>query len=61
MAKDKRIALFQRRQLKRAHLLRRVGDPTPLNQSGTYDIHSGVLNVFNKTRRQVAREMAQDA
>lgn len=59
-AKDKRIALFQRRQLKRAHMLRRMGDPTPLKQSGRYDIASGTLQVFNKTIRQVQREVAQD-
>ncbi|KAH9586328.1 hypothetical protein LSM04_006511 [Trypanosoma melophagium] len=59
-AKDKRIALFQRRQLKREHLLRRMGDPTPLKQSGRYDIHSGTLKVFNKTIRKVQREVRHD-
>lgn len=59
-AKDKRIALFQRRQLKREHLLRRMGDPTPLKQSGKYDIHSGTLRVFNKTIRKVQREVQHD-
>ncbi|RNF07524.1 hypothetical protein TcG_10149 [Trypanosoma cruzi] len=59
-AKDKRIALFQRRQLKREHLLRRVGDPTPLKQSGRYDINSGTLRVFNKTIRRVQRDVRHD-
>lgn len=60
-AKDKRVQAFQRRQLRRAHLLRRVGDPTPLKQSGTYDMNSGTLQVFNKTIRNVQREVAHDA
>ncbi|CBZ24271.1 conserved hypothetical protein [Leishmania mexicana MHOM/GT/2001/U1103] len=60
-AKDKRVQMFQRRQLRRAHLLRRVGDPTPLKQSGTYDMNSGTLQVFNKTIRNVQREVAHDA
>ncbi|EKF30650.1 hypothetical protein MOQ_005535 [Trypanosoma cruzi marinkellei] len=59
-AKDKRIALFQRRQLKREHLLRRIGDPTPLKQSGRYDINSGTLRVFNKTIRRVQRDVRHD-
>lgn len=59
-AKDKRIALFQRRQLKREHLLRRMGDPTPLKQSGRYDMQSGTLRVFNKTIRKVQREVRHD-
>lgn len=59
-AKDKRIRNYQRRQLKRAHLLRRMGDPTPLKQSGKYDMASGTLRVFNKTVRQVRREVAND-
>ncbi|CBH18367.1 uncharacterized protein TEOVI_000719000 [Trypanosoma equiperdum] len=59
-AKDRRIALFQRRQLKRAHLLRRMGDPTPLKQSGRYDLNSGTLRVFNKTIRRVQREVKHD-
>eukprot|EP00796_Vickermania_ingenoplastis_P012035 gene12035-8288_t len=59
--KDKRVRLFQRRQLKRAHLLRRVGDPTPLKQSGRYDMSAGTLQVFNKTIRKVKREVAADA
>ncbi|CAJ1006143.1 hypothetical protein Q4I28_001459 [Leishmania naiffi] len=60
-AKDKRVQMFQRRQLRRAHLLRRVGDPTPLKQSGMYDMNSGTLQVFNKTIRNVQREVAHDA
>lgn len=60
-AKDKRVQMFQRRQLRRAHMLRRVGDPTPLKQSGTYDMNSGTLQVFNKTIRNVQREVAHDA
>ncbi|KAG5486100.1 hypothetical protein LSCM4_06808 [Leishmania orientalis] len=60
-AKDKRVQMFQRRQLRRAHVLRRVGDPTPLKQSGTYDMNSGTLQVFNKTIRNVQREVAHDA
>ncbi|KAH8605106.1 hypothetical protein ERJ75_001669000 [Trypanosoma vivax] len=59
-AKDRRIALYQRRQLKRAHLLRRVGDPTPLKQSGRYDINTGTLQVYNKTIRKVQREVQHD-
>ncbi|ESL10478.1 hypothetical protein TRSC58_01789 [Trypanosoma rangeli SC58] len=59
-AKDKRIALFQRRQLKREHLLRRMGDPTPLKQSGRYDVNSGTLRVFNKTIRKVQRDVRHD-
>nr|CCC95862.1 unnamed protein product [Trypanosoma congolense IL3000] len=59
-AKDRRIALFQRRQLKRAHMLRRMGDPTPLKQSGRYDMSSGTLRVFNKTIRKVQREVRHD-
>lgn len=58
--KDKRVRAFQKRQLKRAHMLRRMGDPTPLNQSGKYDLASGTLQVFNKTIRKVKREVAQD-
>lgn len=58
--KDKRIRMFQKRQLKRAHMLRRMGDPTPINQSGRYDMASGTLQVFNKTIRKVKREVAQD-
>ncbi|KAK7198720.1 hypothetical protein NESM_000836100 [Novymonas esmeraldas] len=60
-AKDKRVQLFQRRQLRRAHLLRRVGDPTPLKESGTYDMNSGTLQVYNRTIRNVQREVAHDA
>ncbi|KAL7705085.1 hypothetical protein N2W54_000045 [Lotmaria passim] len=60
-AKDRRVQAFQRRQLRRAHLLRRMGDPTPLKQSGTYDMNSGTLQVFNKTIRNVQREVAHDA
>ncbi|RNF17078.1 uncharacterized protein Tco025E_05064 [Trypanosoma conorhini] len=59
-AKDKRVALFQRRQLKREHLLRRMGDPTPLKQSGRYDMNSGTLRVFNKTIRRVQRDVRHD-
>lgn len=60
-AKDRRIATFQKKQLKRAHTLKRFGDPTPLKQSGKYDDSSATLNVFNKTIRQVKREVAHDA
>lgn len=58
--KDKRVRLFQKRQLNRAHTLRRMGDPTPLHQSGRYDMASGTLQVFNKTIRKVKREVVQD-
>lgn len=60
MAKDKRVRLFQQRQLRRAHLLRRVGDPNPINQSGHYDASRGTLSVFNKTIRHVQRELEHD-
>ncbi|EPY29965.1 hypothetical protein STCU_04303 [Strigomonas culicis] len=58
--KTKRVKDFQRRQLKRAHLLRRVGNPEPLTQSGHYDKDSGTFRVFNKTIRQVQREAAAE-
>lgn len=60
-AKDRRIRNFQKRQLKRAHTLKRFGDPTPLKQSGKYDDRSATLNVFQKTIRKVRREVAHDA
>lgn len=59
-AKDRRIKAFQKRQLKRAHLLKRFGDPTPLKQSGKFDTENGTLNVFKKTLRRVKRDVAQD-
>ncbi|CUG93199.1 Hypothetical protein, putative [Bodo saltans] len=59
-AKDRRIRNFQKRQLKRAHMLKRMGDPTPLKQSGRFDQNSATLNVFNKTVRKVKREVAHD-
>lgn len=58
--KDKRVRLFQQKQLKRAHLLRRMGDPTPLHQSGRYDAASGTLQVFHTTARKLKREVAQE-
>lgn len=58
--KDKRVQLFQIRQLKRAHTLRRVGDPNPLHQSGSYDSATGTFKVFSKTIRKVKREVAHD-
>ncbi|CAD2220439.1 hypothetical protein AGDE_11301 [Angomonas deanei] len=58
--KNKRVKDFQRRQLKRAHFLRRMGDPEPLKQSGKYDKNSGTFTVFNKTLREVQREVQQD-
>lgn len=58
--KDKRVRMFQKRQLQRAHTLRRVGDPNPLHQSGKFDSATGMLKVFNKTIRKVKREVAQD-
>ena len=60
-AKDRRIKSFVKRQLKRAHLLRRMGDPTPLKQSGKFDPSNGTLNVFKKTIRQVKRQTMNDA
>jgi hypothetical protein len=60
-AKDRRIKTFVKRQLKRAHLLRRMGDPTPLKQSGKFDAASGTLKVFNKTIRSVKRQTMNDA
>ena len=60
-AKDRRIRNFQKRQLKRAHTLKRVGDPTPLKQSGTFDDRSATLSVFKKTMRKVQREVKHDA
>jgi hypothetical protein len=60
-AKDRRIRNFQKRQLKRAHTLKRMGDPTPLKQSGKYDASSATFNVFNKTVRKVKREVAHDS
>lgn len=59
--KDRRIRNFQARQLKRAHMLRRFGDPTPLKQSGKYDPQSATFRVFRKTIRSVQREVAHDA
>lgn len=59
-AKDRRIRNFQKRQLKRAHTLRRMGDPTPMKQSGRYDMSSGTLTVFNKTIRRVKRDVRND-
>lgn len=60
-AKDRRIRNFQKRQLKRAHMLKRMGDPTPLKQSGKFDDRSATLNVFKKTMRKVGRETNHDA
>lgn len=58
--KDRRIKAHVARQLKRAHLLRRMGDPTPLKQSGKFDDRTATLNVFKKTMRQVGRQTAAD-
>ena len=58
--KDRRIKAHVARQLKRAHLLRRMGDPTPLKQSGRFDDRTATLNVFNKTMRQVDRGIKAD-
>lgn len=55
--KDRRVKKFVKRQLDRAHMLKRMGDPTPMKQSGKFDRFSGTLNVFNKTKRQVEREV----
>ena len=60
-AKDRRIKLYQKKQLKRAHMLQRYGDPTPLKQSGKFDDRSATLNVFQKTIRRVKRDVANDA
>ena len=60
-AKDRRVRQHVQRQLKRAHLLKRYGDPTPLKQSGKYDSSTATLNVFKKTIRQVGRMTAHDA
>ena len=59
--KDRRVEKFQQRQLKRAHMLQRMGDPTPMKQSGKFDRFTGTLNVFAKTKRQVERQTAQRA
>lgn len=59
-AKDRRVQEFVQKQLKRAHTLRRVGDPTPLKQSGTFDRNTNTLKVFQKTIRQVRRGVKHD-
>ena len=59
--KDRRIKKFLRGQLKRAHTLRRFGDPNPIKQSGTFDRHSQTLNIFNKTVRSIRRDAKNDA
>lgn len=58
--KDRRVQQFVRKQLQRAHMLRRYGDPTPMKQSGKFDRRTGELKVFHKTIRQVRRATAQD-
>ena len=60
-SKGRRVKAFVKRQLKRAHTLKRFGDPTPLKQAGKVDTESGTLNVFNKTIRTVRREVAHEA
>ena len=60
-AKDRRVKRFVAKQLKRAHTLKRFGDPTPLKQSGKFNPQAGTLNVFQKTIRQVKRQVANDA
>eukprot|EP00758_Cryptobia_borreli_P001408 Tbor_TRINITY_DN2218_c0_g1::TRINITY_DN2218_c0_g1_i1::g.2709::m.2709 len=60
-AKDRRVKNFVTRQLKRAHLLKRYGDPTPINQSGRFDDKMATLNVFKKTMRKTSRESANEA
>ena len=55
--KDRRVKKFVQNQLDRAHMLKRMGDPTPMKQSGKFDRFTGTLNVFNKTKRQVEREV----
>jgi hypothetical protein len=59
--KDRRVKKFVKRQLDRAHMLKRMGDPTPMKQSGKFDRFSGTLNLFNKTKRQVEREVQHRA
>ena len=55
--KDRRVKKFVQNQLDRAHMLKKMGDPTPMKQSGKFDRFTGTLNVFNKTKRQVEREV----
>lgn len=59
--KDRRVKTFVDRQLKRAHMLRRYGDPTPLKQSGTFDRFTGTFSMFNKTKRQTVRAIQHDS
>lgn len=59
--KDRRVKRFVKRQLDRAHQLKRMGDPTPMKQSGKFDRFSGTLNVFQKTKRQIERTVGHDA
>lgn len=60
-AKDKRVRLFQRRQLRRAHLLRRIGDPNPIKETGFYNMNAGTLQVRRDVIRKVEREVAHDS
>ena len=60
-AKDRRVKQHVQRQLKRAHMLKRNGDPTPLKQSGRYDSSTATLNVFKKTIRKTERASAHEA
>lgn len=59
--KDRRIKKFVKRQVNRARMLSKMGDPTPMKQSGKFDRFTGTLNLFNKTKRQVERQILHQA
>ena len=59
--KDRRIKKFVKKQVDRAHLLKRMGDPSPIKTSGKFDRFTNTLNILNKTIRQVGRQTKHDA
>ena len=59
--RPKKVVGFAEHLSKLNDVLRRMGDPTPLKQSGKFDPSNGTLNVFKKTIRQVKRQTMNDA
>jgi YesN/AraC family two-component response regulator len=58
--KDRRVKKFVQKQVDRAHLLKRMGDPTPMKQTGKFDRFSNTFTMHNKAQRQVRRQTRHD-